>query len=472
MSGARVIAVLDIGKTHLKLCAMTPDGQALEVVQTPNVVVAARPWPHHDLAYLTDWLGCNLSDLARRHDLACLVPVGHGSGGVLVGDDPDQGGTGAVLPMIDYEAPSPPALDACYAALCGTFQDRGSAVMMASTHAARQMLRMQMEAPDRFAHAAHYLNVAQYWAWWLSGQAASEISAMGAQSHLWNVPEGRAAPIVAQQGWAPLIPPFRRAWEALGPIRPALVARYGLPAALPVLTGAHDSSVNLYRYHAAGLSGATLVSTGTWIVALSARARLEVLDERIGMTLNADLTGAPVGGALCMGGREFAAVAGPDWGGAQADPDSLRALMARGTMALPAFGHDDGQFPGSAGQGRILGPPPGSPAERTALALLYSALLSVTCAQALQAGGDLVLDGSYLRDPLYAPLVAALWPQGRTLISLHPDGVAAGAALLAGHVGRDGPAEIALHPAPALPDLPGLSDYATAWHRHAKGALP
>lgn len=472
MTGRRVIAVLDIGKTHLKLCAMTPDGQMLEVVQTPNRVLSAPPWPHHDLSHLTDWVARNLSDLDRRHDLACLVPVGHGSGGVLVGDDPDQGGTGAVLPMMDYEAPAPPGLDARYATLCGTFLDRGSAVMMASTHAARQMLRMQTEAPETFARAVHYLNVAQYWAWWLTGHAASEISAMGAQSHLWNVPERRAAPIVTQQGWGRLIPPFRPAWDTLGPIRPALAARYGLPTGLPVLTGAHDSSVNLYRYHAAGLSDATLVSTGTWIVALSARARMAVLDERIGMTLNADLTGAPVGGALCMGGREFSAVAGPDWGGAQADPDRLRALIARGTMALPAFGHDDGQFPGSAGRGRILGPPPANPAERTALALLYSVLLSVTCAQALQAGGDLVLDGSYLRDPLYAPLVAALWRDGRTLISLHPDGVAAGAALLAGHVGRSGPAEIALHPAHAVPDLPGLSDYATTWHRHAKGKLP
>ncbi len=63
MSSARVIAVLDIGKTHLKLCAMTPDGQTLEVVQTPNRVLTAPPWPHHDLSHLTDWVARNLSDL-------------------------------------------------------------------------------------------------------------------------------------------------------------------------------------------------------------------------------------------------------------------------------------------------------------------------------------------------------------------------------------------------------------------------
>jgi sugar (pentulose or hexulose) kinase len=237
------------------------------------------------------------------------------------------------------------------------------------------------------AGAAHYLNVAQYWAWWLSGVPASEHSAMGAQSHLWNVPQRRFAPIVARHGWGRLMPPFRPAWEVLGPVRPALCARFGLPPGLSVLTGAHDSSANFYRYRAAGITGFTLVSTGTWIVAMSARgAGRRAATRRRGMTINADMEGAPVGGALAMGGREFGAVAGPGWQGARADPDALARIVARGTMALPSFGANAGQFPGSAGRGRIAGPPPETQAERTALAVLYAALLTVACADALGGG--------------------------------------------------------------------------------------
>jgi sugar (pentulose or hexulose) kinase len=468
------VAVLDIGKTNLKLCVADRAGRVIETASTANVVRPGPPWRHHDLAALTPWVGATLADLARRHPLKVVVPVGHGSGGVLTGPDPDAGGpglegTGAALPMIDYEDDFPPALDAAYREQAGSFEDRGSPVMMASTHAARQLLRMQAEAPAAVAGAAHYLNVAQYWAWWLGGVAASEHTAMGAQSHLWNVPERRFAPIVSRHGWTRLIPPFRPAWAALGPVRPALAARFGLPSGLTVLTGAHDSSANFYRYRAAGLSDFTLVSTGTWIVALSAEAPVAGLSEARGMTINADMTGAPVGGALAMGGREFAAVAGPGWRGARADPGALARVVERGTMALPSFGANEGQFPGSAGRGRVAGPPPDGQAERTALAVLYGALLSVACAEALGGGSRLVLDGTFLQEPLYAPLVAALRPGAPTLVSHDPSGVAAGAALLAGHAARTAPVPLALDTSPPLPPLPGLDRYAADWRAAAEG---
>jgi sugar (pentulose or hexulose) kinase len=462
-TGPGEIAVLDAGKTNLKVCVTDRDGTVIETATTANVTRPGPLWRHHDLGALAPWVGATLGDLARRHPLRVVVPVGHGSGGVLVAADPDAGGTGAALPMIDYEDAFPPDLDAAYATLAGSFEDRGSAVMMASTHAARQLFRMQAEAPGAVAGAAHYLNVAQYWAWWLSGVAASEHSAMGAQSHLWNVPRRRFAPIVARQGWERLMPPFRPAWEVLGPVRPALAARFGLPEGLSVLTGAHDSSANLYRYRAAGLTDFTLVSTGTWIVAMSREAPVARLAEARGMTINADMEGAPVGGALTMGGRAFSAVAGPDWQGARADHAALARIVAQGTMALPSFGANEGQFPGSAGRGRIAGPPPATQDERTALAVLHAALLTHACAEALGGGERLILDGTFLQDPAFAPLVAALRPGRLTQVSPDPNGVAGGAARLAGHATRDRPAPIRLNTPPPLPPLPGLDRYAAAW---------
>jgi sugar (pentulose or hexulose) kinase len=469
MSGPGEIAVLDVGKTNLKLCVTDGEGRVLDAVSTANAVRPGPPWRHHDLGALAPWIGERLADFCRRHPLRVLVPVAHGSGGVLTLADPDAGGTGAALPMIDYEDAFPPELDAAYRAEAGTFEDRGSAIMMASTHAARQLFRMEAEAPGAVAGAAHYLNVAQYWGWWLSGVAASEHSAMGAQSHLWNVPRRRFAPVALRHGWDRLMPPFRPAWAALGPVRAALRARFGLPEGLTVLTGAHDSSANFYRYRAGGLSDFTLVSTGTWIVALSREAPVAQLAEARGMTINADMEGAPVGGALAMGGREFGAVAGPGWQGAQADPAALAAIVARGTMALPSFGADDGQFPGSAGRGRIIGPAPGTQDERTALAVLYAALLTCACAEALGGGERLVLDGTFLQDPAFAPLVAALRPGRVTLVSQEPNGVAVGAALLARHMQREGPAPVALETPPPFPALPGLDRYAAQWRAAAEG---
>jgi sugar (pentulose or hexulose) kinase len=461
------VAVLDVGKTNVKLALVDAGGHVTAALAHPNAVRPGPPWRHHDLAGTARWLVGALRELGRDHPIGALVPVGHGSGGVLVTGDPEAGdGTGAALPMIDYEEPCPPAVDAAYRARAGSFADRGSAVMMASTHAARQLWRMQSEAPQAVAGARWFLNVAQYWGWWLTGTAASEMTAMGAQSHFWNVPERRWSPIVEAEGWERLMPPFRRADAPLGTLRATLAEATGLPG-LTVLTGAHDSSANFHLWRAAGLGDFTLVSTGTWIVALSAGADPARLDEARGMTINADIDGRPVGGALAMGGREFSAIAGPEWRGAAAEVEAIRRLVARGTMARPSFGANDGQFPGSAGKGAIAGPPPEGQEERTALAVLHAALLTLACGEALGGGSRWILDGTFLREPLFAPLVAALRPGLPTEVSAEPEGVAAGAALLARPAAR--PA--ALFPARPL-DVPGLADYARRWRALAEGVGP
>lgn len=462
VAGPAEIAVLDVGKTNVRLVAADRAGRAVEVLGCANATLPGPPWRHHDLARLADWVGEGLAALARRHPLAHVVPVAHGAAGVLVGADPGAGGSGAVLPMIDYEDACPAAIDAAYAAAWGGFAECGSRIMGGMTHAARQLMRIEAEQPAALAAARWWLNPAQYWAWWLAGVAATEVSALAAQSHLWDVPRGRWTRLVATRGWPRLMPPLRPAGAALGPVRPALARRHGLPAALAVHTGAHDSSAHVHRFRAAGEAGFTLVSTGTWIVALSAEADPASLDPARGMTLNAAPDGAAVGGALAMGGRAFAALAGAGGQAGATDPAALARLVGRGTMATPGFAPDDGPFPGSAGQGRILGPPPADDAGRRALALLHVALLTVAVADALGGGARLILDGTFLADPAYAPLVAALRPGRPTLACTDGGGVAAGAAALVA------PAAAAPALAPVAPaGLPGLGRYAAAWRRAA-----
>ena len=452
------VAVLDVGKSNVKLSACTAGGHVLETLTLPNRVLPGPPWQHHDLAQQNAFVLDGLASLSRRHPLQHFVASGHGSGGLLVTDDPDANGTGLALPMIDYEQPLPAGLAEAYAPQSAGFFDRGSAVMMAATHTARQMFWAETAEPAAFAKARWCLGIPQYWAWRLTGRAVSEASILGAQSHLWNVRDQCWSPIVAQRGWGRLMPPMARAADDLGPIRHDLAHRHGLPR-LRVHAGAHDSSVSFFRYQAAGLQDFVLLSTGTWIVCFADRMDLDRLDEARGMTLNADVTGAPLGGVLTMGGREYQAVAGDQPPDPKADPATLARLIAQGTMALPTFGTNDGQFPGSASKGRILGPMPETPEERHALAVLYTALLAVTCANMLDPVRPWVLDGSFLRDPVFAGLVAALRPDRQTLTSPESYGIAAGAALLCRPTGT---VPIELTPAHPLA-LPGLTTYAARW---------
>lgn len=462
------IAVLDVGKTNVKLHATSEGGRLVETLSVPNVTAPGPLWRFHDLTSLSAWVFEGLTNLYKRHPLAAFVAAGHGSGGMLIGSDPDAG-DGTVLPMIDYEQSAPDAIRDAYAPLAGSFSDRGSAIMLGASHQARQMFWMQRAAPEAFSRARWFVCIPQYWAWRLTGVAVSETTCLSAQSHLWNPQKRQWSPIVASRGWERLMPPISKAWRTIGHVRSELARRHGLPAAMKVLTGIHDSSANFYRYQAAGLSNVAVVSTGTWIVGLSDHAPLASLDGSRGTTCNADVDGALLGGALTMGGREYSIVAGQDEAGQDARLETAAELIARGAMALPSFAEDEGLFPGSAGKGRIIGPAPCDASERKALALLYAALLTIECLDVLGARGLAVLDGSFLRDPLYASLVAAMRPNGETLFNADANGVAAGAALLVGHEMRDKPARIALtSPEDCSRQLGDLPAYAARWRNLAR----
>ncbi|HVL22078.1 MAG TPA: FGGY family carbohydrate kinase [Amaricoccus sp.] len=443
------IAVLDLGKTNAKLSAVSPEGAVLEQVSTPNRVLHGPPYRHHDLAGLEAWLLAALADLARRHPIEAIVPTAHGGSGVLVGAD------GPALPMIDYEGPVPADVASAYRAAADGFHERGgSPIMLGAAHAARQLLWFERDFPDALATATAYLYTPQYWSWRLSGVAASEVTSAAAQSHLWCAPDGRPAAIVARRGWQRLLPPMRPAWATLGPIRPEIAARTGLDPATRVVCGIHDSSANFYRYQAAGLEDLTVVSTGTWIVALTDRAGVDFTRERAGWSCNADVLGRPVPGMLTMGGREFSTVA--DGTAGPADRAAIAHLVASGTMAVPFFGQDDGLAPGSAGRGRFTGPLAENRATRFSLAVLYAALLTAEILDALPPAATVVLDGNFVRDPLYGALVQRLHPEADVRINADSHGISAGAALLASHGSRRAPAALAL----ARPDTAGLPDLA------------
>jgi sugar (pentulose or hexulose) kinase len=454
------VAVIDAGKTNVRLSAATPDGRIVETLSTPNRSLPGPPYRHYDLAGMEEWLLGGLTELGRRYPIEAIVGCAHGSACVLADD------TGPVLPVVDYEQEPPAELSALYASVVGSYRERGSPILHGATHMARQLLWMETGWPEAFQRGRLFLGLPQYWAWRFGGEPASELTFLGAQSHIWNVRDHRFPPLMAERGWQHLIAPVRPAWESLGTLKPELARRTGLTPRTRLLCGIHDSSANFYRYQAAGIDDITVVSTGTWIVLVSNAADADAISEAHGMCCNADIHGTPLAGALCMGGREYAMVAG-DQAPGPADPAELARLVAAGTMALPSFSFDDNLFPGHAGRGRIVGPVPQTPQQRHTLAVLYATLLITACLDALGRVGTIILDGVFVQEPLYAALIAALRPGQRVLYNLENYGTAAGCALLAGHAGRTAPVHLALETPAQLDPIPDLAAYRERWIRLA-----
>jgi sugar (pentulose or hexulose) kinase len=203
----------------------------------------------------------------------------------------------------------------------------------------------------------------------------------------------------------------------------------------------HDSNGNLFRYTAAGLCRASVLSTGTWMIGFQRGLAPARLDPQRAMVLNIDVDGEPVPSTLTMTGREYDLIRrdqlAPDWEVIEAIPK----LARQQTLALPSFVGDDGYFKGAGGRGRIVGPAPQRAAEWQALAVLYAAFTARRCLDALESTGPLIIDGGFATNLPFTRTLATLRPGERLSASRSPAGTALGAALLWKRFSRSAPVE-------------------------------
>ncbi|HET8726934.1 MAG TPA: FGGY family carbohydrate kinase, partial [Alphaproteobacteria bacterium] len=385
---AEGIAVLDLGKTNLKLVIVDPAGRAIETAMADNRPRPGPPYPHADVDLVWDWILTALAEAGRRHEIRAIVPTTYGSTAALIGDD------GLALPVLDYEAEPPDVVKDAYAGIAPPFAEVYAPTNPAGLTLGRQIFWQETAFPEAFAKTRAIMPYPQYWAWRLTGIAAAEATSLGAQTHLWDPVAQDYSGLARARRWNELLPPLRRAGDMLGTLLPVVAAATGLPPDTPVLTGIHDSNANYFRYLAAGFEDFTLMSTGTWLITFNAAQPLDLLDPARDTNSNTDAFGRPVACSRFMLGREYEFLAGNDARTA-ATPDAVAGVVAAGAMALPSFTDSGGPCPGTGGRGRIVETRPDSPAARVALAALYGALMSSEALDAVGSASDVIIDGGF-----------------------------------------------------------------------------
>jgi sugar (pentulose or hexulose) kinase len=439
------IAVLDIGKTNLKLLVASDDGWPLEALSIPNVANTSGPYLAYDLAGLEKWFLDALAQVSQRHAIGAVIATAHGCGAVLVdGDEP-------VLPMMDYDAVSPHAIDEAYARIAPAYREVFCGIGAGAMRLAKQLLWQESAFPAEFARAKTYLTTAQFFAMRLGGRAASEISQLAAQGHIWDLGSHQPSSVMRERCWAHLLPQRAPAGALLGTVSEAVAKRTGLARSTEILCGVHDSNANLFRYKAAGMAHASILSTGTWMIGFQRDLDPDKLDSTRAMVLNIDVDGENVPSTLTMTGREYDLIRKESSAADAAVLAALPTLIARGTLALPSFIGDDGLFPGAAHRGRIIGPPPETPAEWQGLAVLYAVFSANCCLDALGSSKRIVIDGGFAANLPFARSLAALRPSQDVSVSQSRDGTALGAALLWRRFARTLPvASVVLEPVTPL----------------------
>lgn len=408
--------VVDIGKTMSKVTLWSRGGRMLDRQVRPNAVVEVEGIRRLDAAGIREWLVGALA-AHRGQPVEWVIPVGHGAGvAALVGD-------ALAFPPLDYEQPIPEAILADYRRERDPFAVTGSPALPDGLNLGAQVHWLERLYPEAMRDAT-LLPWAQYWAWFLSGRAVSEVTSLGCHSDLWAPGEARFSPLAQRRGWADRFAPVVAAGEPIGTLRPEFAAQTGLPASARVLAGLHDSNAALLAARGfAEIAGneATVLSTGTWFIALRTPGRLPAepvalggLPEARDCLVNVDAYGRPVPSARFMGGREIETLIEFDTRRIDIKPDqpallaAVPQVLASGAMMLPTLAPGCGPFP--QGHARWIGEPEDDFARRAATSL-YAALVVDAALDLIGSRERLLVEGRFAEAEVLVRALAALRPE-------------------------------------------------------------
>ncbi|KQN72279.1 FGGY-family carbohydrate kinase [Devosia sp. Leaf64] len=451
----RHIAVIDIGKTNAKVVLIDAASETqLGGLSRPNTVLRDAPYPHADVDGLWDFVLDSLGRLHRQHGVDGISITTHGATAALIAGDR------LALPVLDYEYDGPAASDEAYDRARPKFDETLSPKLPNGLNLGAQIFWQSRAFPEDFARVTSILTYPQYWAWRLTGVLASEVTSLGCHTDLWAPDSGDFSALVDEQGWRGLFPMIRPAASILGAIRPDIATLTGLAADTPVTCGIHDSNASLVPHLGRRAAPFTILSTGTWAIAMTVGGDTAQLDQMRDSLANVDAFGRPVPTARFMGGREFDALVDKIVEPTEAD---LTSVIERDVQALPTFAPGVGPFAGK--KGRWTAAPDGlSDGERTAAASLYLALVARECLELCGLGETITIEGPLARNGVFAAALAAL-AERPVHASGDGTGTSLGASLLFGgqpaHEQHDSPIAPLTHP--------GFSAYAQRWRDRVTG---
>jgi len=456
----RMVVVLDVGKTMAKASLWDASGRLVRRVVRPNARALSAEYPALDATGIEAWFGEALKQFAGLGRIGAIIPVAHGAAAAIVRD-----GVLSAPPM-DYEyEPSQEDREA-YQRQRDGFSHTGSPAMGLALNLGQQLHCLEAIRPGLLIGDALILPWPQYWAWVLSGVAASEVTSLGSHTDLWSPARNCASDMAMRRGWAARLAPLRQAHDVLGPISRDWAKRTGLPGDVQVYAGLHDSNAALYAargFPEIADKDATVISTGTWFVSMRSLGSgsafdLKALPGDRNCLVNVDTEGRPAPTALFMGGREIELLGGADID-APARQNSMmaaiQAVVSQDIMVTPTMAPGTGAFPhGRGGWTRAAA----DAGESGAAIALYAALMCDVGLDLIGASGPMLIDGRFGRCVPFTRALASLRQGARVFIGSEESDVSFGALRV---VRPDLKSNIALKEVPPL-EL-DLSAYRSRW---------
>ncbi len=407
--GDGLTIIVDIGKTLSKVSLWSADGRLRDRKVRPNAPIEVDGIRRLDLPGITAFVEECLSSHAGL-PVEAIIPVSHGA--AVVALDGDR----LALPPLDYEHALPDDVLADYRQQRGDFAETGSPALPDGLNFGAQLHWLERRHPEIMARAT-LMPLAQYWAWQLTGVAVSEVSSLGCHSDLWSPSAASFSALAVRRGWDRRFAPLAHASAVVGTLKADIAARTVLPETVQVHAGLHDSNAALMAargFPAIAGHEATLLSTGTWFIAMRLPATpvdCTTLPEARDCLVNVDPDGRPVPSARFMGGREIERIIedAAHQIDIKADQPALLAavprLLKQGIMLLPTLAPGCGPFPD--GEARWIGTP-ADWTEKRAAAGLYAALVADASLDLIGAGDRLLIEGRFAQADIFVRALATL----------------------------------------------------------------
>ncbi len=413
---------------------------------------------HAGYSGIEHWLEGVLTEFAALGPVQTIVPVAHGAGVALIHQGRLQ------CAPLDYEWSGVARDRAGYDKQRDAFAVTGSPALPAGLNLGAQIHWPRIIAYQPISDGTD-LAWAQYWAWVLSGAAATEVTSLGCHTDLWRPYHRAPSELAIRRGWAERLAPLTPANTVLGQITPEWAKRTGLSRHVNVHCGLHDSNAALLAARSQPtVTGreTTVLSTGTWFVAmrcpLPAEAlHIPMLPESRDCLVNVDVDGLPVPSSRFMGGRELEILAGAELKHMDANTDTsqvrsaMRAIEA-GEMILPSAVPGVGPFPEAPQTA------PRSIKDVSSAALLYAALVADVSLDLIGSRDMVLIDGRFSRATVFVQALARLRPNATILVSKDENGVAQGALRLVNRHSADAAPLERVAPLPI-----DMSDYRAQW---------
>jgi sugar (pentulose or hexulose) kinase len=418
------IAVIDIGKTNAKFAIVdTKDFDEIAVFTMPNKVRQGPYYPFFDVAAIWTFLLDKLKYTQAKFGIDAVSVTTHGASGALISADGQL-----AAPILDYEHTGPENISNKYDVLRPKFAETGSPRLPAGLNLGAQIYWLCSLDSSLLDRTAHIVTYPQYWGYRLTGILACDVSSLGCHTDLWNPFSRNFSSLTDKLCIRDKIAPARQSSDILGSVLPEITKFTGIPGNTPVYCGIHDSNASLIPHLLGGHPPFSVVSTGTWVIAMTIGGRSISLDPQRDTLVNVDAFNNPVPSARFMGGREFELLLG-GIEDTSIDYQTLREVAKEGPMLMPSVVTESGPFQGRQhvwiGDEPIYGEP-----QRMAAISYYLAMISSQCLSLTGHDGPIVVEGPFARNRGYCIMLAAAM-QCKVYAASSTTGTSTGAAMLA-----------------------------------------